>query len=565
MKQAAMYVRVSTQQQKEGATIESQKALLLQHARTKGFEIHPEWIFEDNGVSGAKLARPALDKLRDLVTEGFFEDIFILSPDRLSRKYAYQAVLMDEFNNYGVKVHFQNSNDPVTATDHLLIQMQGMFAEYERAQIAERSRRGKKHRAKNGSVSVLSIAPYGYRYIKGDNLVAPSFEINDKEASIVKTIYDLYVKERLSIIKIQKYLSRHQVRSPKGRLEWHRSTINGILKNSAYRGIAYYGKVEPCESISTRLPGRTIRLHGRRQPKRGTRPRDKEEWIAIPVPSIIDNDIFEMAQELKRSNKTQSLRNAKPGSLLQGVISCKECGYGFITSVSGKRSDGYGYYRCSKRDGKCLNKGIRIESLDKAIWGSLMSMLESPELIQEEVGKRLSELEKAPILKQQELLSVKIVKLEEESNRLLDAYQSGCIDLKELKIRMGDIKKEKNDITREISRTNSGLSRGKLLELSEAVKYFSNYLKQSRDTLKLEEKRKIIRMLIEEIQIGKEDISVNHIIPIKDSLSGKIACLQPCCRDAEAQRGKNMNPQYFFLNFLSVSPRLCVSALKNIF
>lgn len=143
MKQAAMYVRVSTQQQKEGATIESQKALLLLHASKKGFEIQPEWIFADDGVTGSKLARPALDRLRDFAFEGLFEDIFILSPDRLSRKYAYQAILMDEFGRNGLKVHFQNSNDPVTATDHLLIQIQGMFAEYERAQIAERSRRGK--------------------------------------------------------------------------------------------------------------------------------------------------------------------------------------------------------------------------------------------------------------------------------------------------------------------------------------------------------------------------------------------------------------------------------------
>ena len=134
MKQAAMYVRISTQQQKEGATIESQKALLLQHARKNGFEIHTEWIFEDDGVSGSKLARPALDRLRDFASEGLFEDLFVLSPDRLSRKYAYQAILMDELSGNGVKIHFQNTPDPVTATDHLLIQMQGMFAEYERAE-----------------------------------------------------------------------------------------------------------------------------------------------------------------------------------------------------------------------------------------------------------------------------------------------------------------------------------------------------------------------------------------------------------------------------------------------
>src|ERR1700690_2607390 len=109
MKQAAMYVRVSTQRQKEEETIESQKALLLQFAQSKGFEVSPQWIFEDNGVSGSTLARPSLDRLRDYASEGLFDHVFILSPDRLSRKYAYQAILVEEFKKHGVKVIFQNS------------------------------------------------------------------------------------------------------------------------------------------------------------------------------------------------------------------------------------------------------------------------------------------------------------------------------------------------------------------------------------------------------------------------------------------------------------------------
>ena len=539
MKQAAMYVRVSTQQQKEGGTIESQKSLLLQHARKNGFEIHPEWIFEDNGVSGSKLARPALDRLRDFASEGLFEDIFILSPDRLSRKYAYQAILIDEFNGNEVKVHFQNSKDPVSATDNLSIQMQGMFAEYERAQIAERSRRGKKYKAKNGAVSVFSRAPYGYRYIKGADQVSASFEINDREASVVKTIFELYVKKRLSIGKIQSYLSEHQVRSPKGLTIWSRSTINFMLKNSAYRGIAYFGKMESCEPSSTRLSGRRVRINGRHQPKRSFRVRDKNDWIEIPVPSIIDNDTFEVAQELMGTNKSRSIRNSKPGSLLQGVISCKECGYGFITIHSGKKSDGYGYYRCSKRDKKCTNPGIRIEALDDAIWSNLISILESPELIQEEVSRRLSDLDKAPVLRQQTILSSKLEKLGAESNRLLDAYQNECVDLKELKNRMSKIKKEKNNTMRELAGMDSGLSRGQLLGLSEAAKCFSNHLNSSRKNLTLEEKRKIVRMLIQEIQIGKENISINHIIPIKNASSDQIACLHPSCQDAK-KRGKKI-------------------------
>lgn len=537
MKQAAMYVRVSTQQQKEGTTIESQKSLLLDHAIKNGFKIDPEWIFEDNGISGAKLARPALDRLRDFASEGLFEDIFVLSPDRLSRKYAYQAILMDEFNENGVKIHFQSTPDPITATDHLLIQMQGMFAEYERAQITERTRRGKKHKAKNGSVSVLSIAPYGYRYIKGLDNTSAYFEINKREASIVKTIFDLYVKKRLSMEKIRLYLAEYKVRSPKGNLEWSRSSINNILKNSAYRGIAYFGRRETCEPIPTRLERRSVRVNGRRQAKRSFRFRDSKDWIEIPVPLIVDNETFEMAQELLKTNKTRSIRNARPGSLLQGLISCKECGYGFITTVSGKKSNGNAYYRCSKRDKNCNNRGIKISLLDENIWESLISILESPELVQEEVSRRLSDLEKAPILKQQKLLASKLERLDAESNRLLDAYQNECIDLKELKTRMNNIKKEKNNAKRELAEMNTGLSKNQLLGLSEAVKYFSDHLRTSRNTLELEEKRKILRMLVQEIQIGKEDITINHIIPLKkNTLIDKIACLYTDCQGAKTQR-----------------------------
>ena len=321
MKQAAMYVRVSSQQQKDGQTIESQKALLLQCAKEKGFKIDPEWIFEDNGVSGASLARPALDKLRDLSSDGFFDHVFILSPDRLSRKFAYQALLLDEFNRNSVKVIFQNSPEPKNPTEILLLQVQGMFAEYERAQITERSRRGKKYKARQGYVSVLSHAPYGYRYIRGSEGVQGYYEVVDKEASVVRAIFELYVKERLSIAKIQVYLKNQLIRSPKGNSGWSRSSIYGLLSNSTYRGVAIYGKIEKREPLSTCLPGRRVRINGRRSLARSYHKKDSKEWIEIPVPPIIEDEVFELANELLNKNKRGSLRNSKPGSLLQGLIS----------------------------------------------------------------------------------------------------------------------------------------------------------------------------------------------------------------------------------------------------
>ena len=530
MKQAAMYVRVSTQQQKEEATIESQKALLHQFAKEKGFEIPDGWVFEDNGISGSTLARPALDRLRDLAYERLFDRIFILSPDRLSRKYAYQAILMEEFNRNNVSVTFQNSPNSKSPGDQLLLQMQGMFAEYERAQITERSRRGKKHKARNGNVSVLSHAPYGYRYIKGSEGCQAYFEIVDREAFVVKTIFDLYTRKRLSIAKIREYLCNHQIVTSTGKTEWSKSSIGNILKNSTYRGIAYFGMREKCEYDPMRLPSRSVRMNGRHAPRKAFRKRDPKEWIEIPVPAIVENNVFELSQELLEKNKRLSVRNANPGSLLQGLISCKECGYGFITCISGKKEMGHQYYRCCKRDKKCTNRGIRGKDLDEAIWNSLIFILESPDLIQKEVSRRLSDLEKEPFRQRQQYLEKQMLKLEEESNRLLDAYQNECIELPDLKQRMNIIKREKNNIIREMAEANSCLNKKQLLELTEAVKCFSDHLRSSHKTLKLEDKRKILRMLIKEIRVGNEDITVDHIIPVQKAVHGKTARL---CLDRE--------------------------------
>jgi site-specific DNA recombinase len=166
MKPAAIYARVSSDRQKEEHTIGSQILALMDYARNEAYRVPEEWIFQDEGYSGASLVRPDLERLRDLASEGQIETVLAFSPDRLSRKYAYQVLLIEEFARHGVDVDFIKSPKATTPEEELLLQFQGMIAEYERAQIAERSRRGKRYRAKAGSVNVLSGAPYGYRYVK---------------------------------------------------------------------------------------------------------------------------------------------------------------------------------------------------------------------------------------------------------------------------------------------------------------------------------------------------------------------------------------------------------------
>jgi site-specific DNA recombinase len=535
MKQAAMYVRVSTTQQKEEQTIDSQKSILLAFAKTKGFEIPSKLIFEDNGFSGATLARPALDKLRDYASESLFECVFILSPDRLSRKYAYQAILLEEFKKNEVALLFYNSPNQDTPEEKMLVQMQGMFAEYERAQITERTRRGKKHKAKNGVVSVLTKGSYGYRYIKDSIENRAYLEINDKEASVVKTIFDLYTKELFSMGKIKRYLEEQKVFSPCGKGNWCPSTISNILKNSSYIGLAYYGKSEKCEPNPLRLPSRQVRVKERLTPKRAHKNRDKSEWIPIPVPSIIDNATFSLAQDLLKRNIKLSSRNTREGTLLQGLITCKECGYCFKNTVSGSKINGYKYYSCSRRDKMCKNKSIKVTDLDEAVWKTLILTLEAPELLKKEISRRISELKNEPHQLKKKQLEKKLIEFETESNRLLDAFQAGHIEMENLTARMGALKRSINNIKRELIETDAGLSKEQLLELTTAIEHFSCHLKESQKDLTLDSKRKIVRMLIKEIQIGIDGVEINHIIPVnKHHHPDEIACL---CTGHREHRG----------------------------
>src|SRR6266487_1272761 len=166
MRMAAIYARVSSEQQREAHTIASQTTALIELARTLDLEVPKAWIFEDEGYSGATLERPGLERVRDLAAEGRLHVVLAYAPDRLSRKYAYQILLLEELARHGVETRFVKAPQSATAEDQLLVQFQGMIAEYERAQILERSRRGKRYRARSGEVSMLSGAPYGYRYIR---------------------------------------------------------------------------------------------------------------------------------------------------------------------------------------------------------------------------------------------------------------------------------------------------------------------------------------------------------------------------------------------------------------
>lgn len=220
-----------------------------------------------------------------MATEGQIETVLVFSPDRLSRKYAYQVLLLEEFSRQGVEVIFIKSPKASTPEEHLLVQFQGMIAEYERAQIIERSRRGKRHRAKSGLINVLSGTPYGYWYIKKSDTCAAYYEIIEEESRVVREVYRLYTEEGLSIREIVHKLNAQGIPTRKRKSLWERSTVWGILRNPAYKGTACFGKTEKSER---KRITRRLRKRGGFSPRSSCNiERPKNEWIEIPVPAII--------------------------------------------------------------------------------------------------------------------------------------------------------------------------------------------------------------------------------------------------------------------------------------
>src|SRR6516164_6345106 len=210
-KPAAIYARVSSDRQRENHTIASQTEALKEFAGRHSYMVPPEWVFQDEGYSGAILTRPGLESLRDLAAEGQIRAVLVYSPDRLSRKYAYQILLAEEFSRCGVELIFLKSPAGATPEDQLVVQFQGMIAEYERAQIGERCRRGKKHMAQQGGVNVLSGAPFGYRYARKTDTLAAYYEVVEAEAKVVRLVFEIYTQQRLSINAIARLLNERQI------------------------------------------------------------------------------------------------------------------------------------------------------------------------------------------------------------------------------------------------------------------------------------------------------------------------------------------------------------------
>ena len=527
MKTAAIYARVSSAQQREEHTIASQTAALVAFAASKDYCVPAEWIFEDAGYSGASLLRPGLERVRDLAAEGQIEAVLVLSPDRLSRKYAYQVLLTEEWARHGVATVFLQTPRSETAEDQLLPQFQGMIAEYERAQILERSRRGKRHRAQLGEVSVLSGAPYGYRYVRKSDEANARYEVIEAQAEVVRQVYDLYTAGGLSIGAITRRLNEQEVPTRKEGSRWERSTVWAMLRNPAYKGQACFGKTQI--AAQQRLNRLARQRGGLPVRNSASLQRPREEWLEIAVPALIHEETFALAEERLVVNKKYAARRTVEPSLLQGLVHCRQCGYALYRTSTRSTARKIFYYRCLGSDAyryegqaRCDQRPIRLDLLESMVWAEVLRLLEDPALIQTELDRRLEVARQThPAQRRQETLHRDLVRVQKSMERLLTAYQEDLLSLEELRRRMPALRQRELALHAEVESLSTQFSdQAAYLRLAETLSAFLGRMRENAHTLDIAERQRIVRLLVKEVVVASDSITIRHSIPTPVPSSG---------------------------------------------
>jgi site-specific DNA recombinase len=518
----AIYARVSGESQAKEDTIASQLEAVERRIAADALGCDPELRFLDDGISGSILVRPGLERLRDQAAAGTIDRLYVLDPDRLSRKYAYQVLLLEELDRCGVEVVFLRNPPGRGPEENLLLQVQGMIAEYERAKIMERCRRGKQHAARRGSVNVLAGAPYGYRYIgKHEGGGEARYQVVAEEARVVRKIFAWVGQERCSIGEVCRRLKAEGVPTRTGKSAWDRSVVWAVLKNPAYKGTAAFGKTGRGELKPKRLrPQRGRPEHPRHPVSRvDTSPKDQ---ILIEVPGLVSEDLFEVVQAQLEENRRR--RRDRPGGgryLLQGLVVCKRCGYGCYgkpTSRAAAKGEGkvpYAYYRCTGSDAYrfggqrlCWNKQIRTDVLDAAVWEDVCHLLSEPERVRAEYERRLQGEDVGPS-REMEQINKLINNVKKMISRLIDAYGDGLLDKSEFEPRVSAARERLAKLEVECRhRIDEATQEAELRLVIGQLEEFARRISQGLQGPDWDTRREVIRALVKRVEIDEQEVRV---------------------------------------------------------
>jgi site-specific DNA recombinase len=516
---AGLYARVSSDRQVESDTIASQLDVLERRIRHDGVIVPPELRFIDDGYSGDPQFCPDLERLRNTADAGGLDRLYIECPDRLARDYPYQMVLVDELRRHGVEIIFVNAKLDESPEGRLLLQVQGMIAEFERAKIRERCRRGRLFAARSGQVSVLSGAPYGFRYVtKHEAGGEARYVVEFAEAQVVLKMFAWVGIEGCSLGQVCKRLKEQGIVTRTGKATWDRTTVRDMLKNPAYMGEARFNKVHNVPARPRLRPRRGVAEFPRRHT--GKEPTPPEDQIPITVPAIVEPALFAAAQERLAEHREHPGRAAlRPRYLLAGLVVCQTCGYAYRGRVQGRSKPGRRlYYRCYGTEAErfpdgvrvCGNPSIPVDRLDQAVWSDVRALLLEPERLAEEFERRLSrEDQPGGRTRTSQSLDKLIGQVKRRMARLVEMYADGYIEKPEFQRDMDISKKRLSDLEAERqTMQEEEHQREELRLVIGRIEEFGAQVREGLETSDAETRRRIICALVKQITIDAEQVHI---------------------------------------------------------
>lgn len=501
MTRAALYTRVSTEEQAKKFGLDSQLIELRALAAEKGWTVGTGAEYVDDGYSGADVDRPALTRLRDAARAGAFDVILAHDPDRLSRRLVHQVFLLEEFETAGVHVEFKTTPREDTPEGQLLLNVKGAVAEYERVKIRERTLRGKREKARRGLI-VSGPIPYGYL---NDPSTPGKLRVHEEHASVVRMIYTWLVEEYRSARGIVVELRRLGIRPPRGH-RWAKSSVRNLLTNPVYTGRAYFNRRQRIPSLLTGRKGT------------GRRFRPESEWIVIAVPAILPEGLFERAQaQLTKNRSMLAGRPSKRVYLLRGLLRCGFCGRSFVANVSHGRRE----YRCGGRDRlqgeqRCGAKVLGADRIEALIWQTVIGVLKRPAVLSEKLETYRVRLGARDVEVRSEIerLARQLAEADRQEARLLDLYVTEGLEISGLRSRLEDLRQRKVGLEEKIGQARQRRAFHEAEDArSEAIRRFCTQALRGLRNLVPEGRQQLLRTLIDRVVVRPDTCEIHGILP----------------------------------------------------
>lgn len=486
----AIYIRVSTEEQLKGYSIDGQINDCLQLAGTQDV-----YKYIDDGYTGEILNRPSLIKLLKDVEKGVIKKVICYDPDRLSRKLLNQLIITEKFEKNKVTLQFVHSDYKSDAEGQLNFQIRGAFSEFDKAKIKHNTMTGRYRKAKQGFV-VKDGGLFGYDYDRDNH----TYIINEEEAKIVQMIFDYYTEPTYGfkgINGIAHHLTNIGIPTAKGNNVWHRQVVRQMLLNKSYTGIYYQNKYDTEGDYVKRQAGKVYRT-GRLRPK--------DEWIQTKIPVIITKSQFDRAQTLLKQARRRHAGYEKHMYLLSGLVRCGRCGETMSGRNSKSRGKNYYVYLCRKNHAGAKNKGCgRMMSENKLnyfVWQAVCELLNN----QSRINNYKQPSSKQSKTAEKELIENQIKRVLKGKERLLilaSVSEEDEMDIEDIKEKLKELQHKEQQLKQKLK----VIHKNKALEpthnnkshiLESATKY---YLRQKQSNLKKKGRQTLLRTILQEVRV----------------------------------------------------------------